>query len=308
MRTSVNALFVCLCLAFATVAQALQCPPYPEQAKKDWQVEVNAAVGKIGPVKGAELSNKTQSVTRDLLSKLPDAGRLYLEQMMFAGYCTALRDDKTMSEADKAKQLQAYNREVRKALSSAPGPAKSKPSPTKPKPEQQSRFDAQFERVTLYPLSEGKVRAEFMIKLVPTTKENSEFATVFLGRAVLHDDDKLTDDIPAANRSPSCKELPSCLAYKVFRWDQPEGGVIVRGAAESIPYTWTMDIPAGVRRVRVNWVFYQREGDDAKCEIDSTKDYTVDAHPYVHSVRAGKKVFDWCYRASGRKVVSIDNK
>src|ERR1035437_8919593 len=87
---------------------ALECPKAPEQIKKDWEVEVNAAVLRIGPVKGAELKTKTKKAAEDLLGKLPDAGKVYLEQMMFSAYCTALRDDKTVNESEKARLLKEY--------------------------------------------------------------------------------------------------------------------------------------------------------------------------------------------------------
>ncbi len=95
---------------------ALDCPKAPEQVHNDWIVEVNAAIAKIGPVKGGELKTKTRNATQDLLAKLPDAGKIYLEQMMYSAYCSALRDDKTIKESEKAKLLREYNREVRKAM------------------------------------------------------------------------------------------------------------------------------------------------------------------------------------------------
>jgi hypothetical protein len=97
---------------------ALDCPKMPEQSKKDWEVEVNAAVLKIGPVKGGELKTRTSNVTKDLISKLPQAGRIYLEQMMYSSYCSALRDDKNISESEKAQRVREYNRELRITLSS----------------------------------------------------------------------------------------------------------------------------------------------------------------------------------------------
>src|SRR5262249_7665294 len=85
-----------LALAFLAAAliplrsYALDCPRMPEQARKDSQVEVKAAVAKIGPVTGAELETVTKAVTQDLMSKLPQADKVYLEQMMYATYCSAL--------------------------------------------------------------------------------------------------------------------------------------------------------------------------------------------------------------------------
>lgn len=95
-----------------TYVYALECIKAPEQIKKDWEVEVNAAILRIGPVKGAELKTKTKKAAEDLLGKLPDAGKIYLEQMMFSAYCSALRDDKTISESEKAKLLKEYRKDV----------------------------------------------------------------------------------------------------------------------------------------------------------------------------------------------------
>jgi uncharacterized protein len=99
---------------------ALDCPKIPEQTNKEWDVEVKAAVGKIGPVKGAELETRTKKAVLDLMGKLPQADKVYLEQMMYATYCSALRDDKTLSESEKAARVRAYNLEVRKTLFGTP--------------------------------------------------------------------------------------------------------------------------------------------------------------------------------------------
>ena len=95
---------------------ALDCPQIPQQARKDLEVAVKAAVGRIGPAKGAELETLTRATTQDLMGKLPQADRVYLEQMMYATYCSALRDDQTLSESAKAAQIRTYNVEVRKTL------------------------------------------------------------------------------------------------------------------------------------------------------------------------------------------------
>lgn len=111
-----------LILAFLVVtfmplqSSAIDCPKMPEQTNKEWDVEVKAAVAKIGPVKGAELETRTRNATRDLMGKLPQADKVYLEQMMYATYCSALRDDKTLTESERARMIRAYNLEVRKTL------------------------------------------------------------------------------------------------------------------------------------------------------------------------------------------------
>jgi hypothetical protein len=105
---------------FPASAYALDCPKQPEQVSKDWQLEVDAAVAKIGPIRGGDLKTQTKSTTQDLLGKLPNAEKIYLEQMMFAAYCSALRDDKTTSEVRKAQLLREYSAEVRNVIEQQP--------------------------------------------------------------------------------------------------------------------------------------------------------------------------------------------
>ncbi|MBI3350215.1 MAG: hypothetical protein HY020_23760 [Burkholderiales bacterium] len=109
------ALWLLLALG-SPAAQAMDCPDPPKQQQRDWDAQIRAEVGRIGPVKGAELEAKVKNVTQDLLVKLPNADKLYLEQMMFSAYCSALRDDASMAESAKAKQILDYRRELQKAL------------------------------------------------------------------------------------------------------------------------------------------------------------------------------------------------
>jgi hypothetical protein len=135
---------------FVSDSYALECIKAPEQVKKDWEVEVNAAVARIGVLKGPELKTKTKNAIKDLLGKLPDAGKIYLEQMMFSAYCTALRDDKTVKESEKAKLLKEYRNEVMpvvKKVSSKKASKKTAPKPdTQPK-LQLPRFSEKVEHV-----------------------------------------------------------------------------------------------------------------------------------------------------------------
>jgi hypothetical protein len=110
--------FIVVGASLAFDALALDCPEPPRQANKDWETQVRAEVGKIGPVTGSQLETRVKSVTNDLMGKLPGADKLYLEQMMFSAYCSALRGDKTISESAKAEQILEYRRELHKNLES----------------------------------------------------------------------------------------------------------------------------------------------------------------------------------------------
>jgi hypothetical protein len=111
---------IALGMGYQGIALAIVCPPQPEQSIRDWEVEVNAAVAKIGPVSGGELKTKTKNATQDMLGKLPNADRVYLEQMLLATYCSALRDDKALSESQKTQRLNEYIGEVRKTIQQTP--------------------------------------------------------------------------------------------------------------------------------------------------------------------------------------------
>ena len=108
-------------LLMPCATQALDCPGIPEQARSDLEIEVRAAVGKIGSAKGTELETRTRNITQDLLGKLPQADKVYLEQMMYATYCSTLRDDPALSESQKSARIKAYNLELKRILGVAQG-------------------------------------------------------------------------------------------------------------------------------------------------------------------------------------------
>lgn len=144
-------------------ALGLDCPKTPEQVKKDWEVEVAAAIVKIGPVKGGELKTRTRNATQDLLGKLPDAGRIYLEQMMFSAYCSALRDDKTIKESEKAKLLKAYSAEVRNTIARSSSRRKEKSSNQRTDGDLKGlRFSEKAEKVT-FSLGEHGISVSYKI-------------------------------------------------------------------------------------------------------------------------------------------------
>lgn len=99
-------------LAVNTSVMALDCPEPPRQMTKDSKAEVKTAIGRIGPMKGAELEIKVKRETKDLLSSLPNADKLYLEHMMYASYCSSLRDDKSLTEAQRRKELNEFHGHV----------------------------------------------------------------------------------------------------------------------------------------------------------------------------------------------------
>ena len=102
---------------------SLECPAMPQQAQRDWDIAIAGAVGRLGLATGSQLQAQTRTVTTDLLRRLPNADRIYLEQMMYATYCSSLRDNAALTEVERNARIQAYNRELRATLNVAARPA-----------------------------------------------------------------------------------------------------------------------------------------------------------------------------------------
>ena len=113
IRILTQAFLMALLMPF--YSHALDCPKIPEQSRKDWEVEIKAAV-ENGPREGVELETATRTATKNLMGKLPQADKVYLEQMLYATYCSALRDDKILSETEKGIRIRTYNLEIRRTL------------------------------------------------------------------------------------------------------------------------------------------------------------------------------------------------
>ena len=103
--TAISIIIGCLCY---TSAFAIDCPAIPKQTNNDWDVEVQAAVAKIGSIKGGDIQAHVKNTTQDLFAKLPNADKVYLEQMMFATWCSGVRDDKTLTEAARTQMVKKY--------------------------------------------------------------------------------------------------------------------------------------------------------------------------------------------------------
>jgi hypothetical protein len=102
---------------------ALECPAMPQQAQRDWDMAVAVAVGRLGQAAGPQLQAQTRTVTTDLLRRLPGADRVYLEQMMYATYCSSLRDNAALTEVERNARIRAYNSELRATLNVNSRPA-----------------------------------------------------------------------------------------------------------------------------------------------------------------------------------------
>jgi hypothetical protein len=176
------------------IGLALTCPDHPKQISKDFEGEVNTQVGKLGPVSGGELKIKAKQTTRDLLEKANEMDRVYLEQMMYASYCSTLHADKSLSEGQRGERIAEYNREVRKTLrpqvppsavheNILPAPRKAPPVikkdvPIKPKeiiPEQTDKhIEKTFQTAPTTPIQPKQKLADILDRKYPPTDPELE--------------------------------------------------------------------------------------------------------------------------------------
>lgn len=165
---------IALGIGFHGVALAIVCPAQPEQTGKDWEGEVNAAIARIGPVSGGEVKTKVKTVTQDLLGKLPDAGKIYLEQMKYSTICSSIRDDKTLSEGEKHKQMTEYDFEIQKAKDTSRGkhPAGA---PLQPKQPAKKKLSTPQSNVNppVTPLIQADTKQSEMQKPLPAVQNPS---------------------------------------------------------------------------------------------------------------------------------------
>ena len=145
-NSAIRLMFVALAVPPIAYAQ-IQCPSPPQQVSKDASVAVQVAVGRLGPVKAGEFSTNVQNTTRDLLGSLAKGDRVYLEQMMFAAFCSSLQSDGSLTGREKTRALRDCAREVRQTMSPASSPAPSpeprrEPSAPSPQPVKTGASDA----------------------------------------------------------------------------------------------------------------------------------------------------------------------
>jgi uncharacterized protein len=123
------AAMMALALLWPITSVALDCPAMPQQSQRDIDLAVGVAVGQLGQASGRQLQAQTRTVTNDLLRRLPRADRVYLEQMMYATYCSSLRDNAALTETERNARIQAYNRELRATLNPINPPPATKVDP-----------------------------------------------------------------------------------------------------------------------------------------------------------------------------------
>jgi hypothetical protein len=111
-------LFACLETEVAAVEQnEIVCPPMPDKSTltgTNINSEITASAGVLSKIKAAELTVKTQTVTKSLLDRFPDAGKLAVLQTLSSTYCSMLKSEAIPAD-EKVKRWETFQSPILKA-------------------------------------------------------------------------------------------------------------------------------------------------------------------------------------------------
>jgi len=161
---------IALGIGYQDVALALDCEKGPEQTSRDWEGEVDTVVAKIGPVSGGKVAAKLKTESKDLLEKLPEAGKIYMELKMLYTYCSSLRDDKAIQESEKTQKLKEYIIGIRAAIWPKQ-PASVRP-PSKQPSKNKTSVPQSKANPPVLPLTQAETKQPEMQKPQPAVSQN----------------------------------------------------------------------------------------------------------------------------------------
>ncbi len=99
----------------------IRCPDQPQQLSRDILIDAKGQIGALGALSGASLEGKVSAISNNLMSKYPNADRLYLSQMMMSTYCETLKSTTSLTDVQKLDRINALNAQVMQ-LFTAPAP------------------------------------------------------------------------------------------------------------------------------------------------------------------------------------------
>ncbi|ULA61800.1 MAG: hypothetical protein LZF60_380012 [Nitrospira sp.] len=225
-------LIVSLFLGSVEDVLGLECPKAPEQMNKELvfegsgkvNLEWNALIKKAVNLSGVELAAKAKQITTDILTRLPRADHLYVEQMTFSAYCSSLRDDHAITESEKSKRLQNYIEAVRKTIQTH--------TPRNKKPAKQMSGSAK-ELIQLYRAraAETVKRIEGAIKNIrlETSKKTAGMMCVDIGGS--------NGDSSASSKSKSTRTLKNRNEMIVAEPEESESEICQRVKREAVDIT-----------------------------------------------------------------------
>jgi hypothetical protein len=110
-RSTISAVAALVLAATCFAAPRIECPSTPTEVNRDVKNNFEASVGRILGLKAAELRNETSVVARQLLSRVPNADRVYVAQMMTSVFCQQLSVS-TISHTEKLNRINEFTNRI----------------------------------------------------------------------------------------------------------------------------------------------------------------------------------------------------
>ena len=173
--------------------------------------------------------------------------------------------------------------------------------------ETQLRFEADLKEANFirHPTSK-KVRAEFVWILRPVLEDNQLAAHIFIGEASLWDDELLECGESVGGGNSRCQDGGRPIRQKVWS-ELQENPIILRGGTAGSYVTWMTMLPVGVKVVRLDWDFYQREADDnAFCRPKESPYVPPAGIPLLETAHvSGAPAKGLCYHSYDSRVFAV---
>jgi hypothetical protein len=101
--------------------QAIKCPEAPRQIDKDILIDAKGQIGALGALTGASLEGKVSAISKDFISKYPNADKLLMAQLMMSTVCETLKTTTSLSDAERLDRINSVNSQIMQ-LFTAPAP------------------------------------------------------------------------------------------------------------------------------------------------------------------------------------------
>ena len=101
-------LLFCLYLISNIAHAKIECPTQPVQISSNSKILVESSMGQIKAIKLPNLKVALNNIKNDLIEKLPNADKVFINQMIFSAYCSSIRDDKFTSNIEKSKKIMDF--------------------------------------------------------------------------------------------------------------------------------------------------------------------------------------------------------
>jgi len=168
------------------------------------------------------------------------------------------------------------------------------------------RFKSILKKVDFYPVN-GSKRAQVNWTMKPLIKDDDKGTHIINGLSTVHNEDMWNPKTSSGPTDKTCQEIESCIDSKIW-WGFENSPIILRGSTDGSDLPWWVDIPNNIKRLRLFWMFIQKEADNGNtCITDDSKPRIDGKLPHLKVIdKNGATVNDVCYYSAGEDVVVVE--